>query len=195
MSSSRRLNVNEPVLSGKKVFLRFPTAQDCSEFTALNRASSKLHRNFVRPPKQRKQFTTFLRRCAQPDSVCFLSCRNEDNAVLGSVVLSKIVRGPLQSAYLGYYIGARYAHAGYMTEAIQLVLRYAFRELKLHRVEANIQPLNVASLALVKRLGFVREGYSRRYLKVCGRWRDHERWAIIVEDWKASKKDHRGLQN
>jgi ribosomal-protein-alanine N-acetyltransferase len=72
-----------------------------------------------------------------------------------------------------------------MSEALQLMLKYAFKKLKLHRLEANIQPGNAASIALVKRAGFVREGYSQRYLKVSGRWRDHERWAIIAEDWRA----------
>lgn len=71
-----------------------------------------------------------------------------------------------------------------MTEAMQLMLRYAFERLRLHRIEANVQPENSPSLALVKRAGFIREGYSRRYLKVCGRWRDHERWAILAEDWR-----------
>jgi [ribosomal protein S5]-alanine N-acetyltransferase len=75
-----------------------------------------------------------------------------------------------------------------MTEAIQLMLDYAFRQRNLHRLEANIQPDNAASVALIKRAGFVREGYSRRYLKICGRWRDHERWAILAEDWKAGVK-------
>ena len=74
-----------------------------------------------------------------------------------------------------------------MSEALRLVLKYSFEKLGLHRLEANIQPLNRASIALVKRAGFVREGFSRRYLKICGRWRDHERWAIIVEDWKAKR--------
>ena len=91
----------------------------------------------------------------------------------------------LQNAYLGYYVGALHARRGYMTEALQLMLRYAFVKLRLHRLEANIQPRNVASIALVKRAGFRQEGFSRRYLKVCGRWRDHERWAIIAEDWKS----------
>ena len=81
-------------------------------------------------------------------------------------------------------MGAPFAGQGYMTEAIQLMLRYAFKQLRLHRLEANIQPGNIASIALVRRAGFVREGYSRRYLKICGQWRDHERWAIIAEDWK-----------
>ena len=69
-----------------------------------------------------------------------------------------------------------------MTEALGLVLDYAFRQLRLHRLEANIQPENAASIALVERLGFHREGYSPRYLKLGGRWRDHQRWAIVAED-------------
>jgi ribosomal-protein-alanine N-acetyltransferase len=68
------------------------------------------------------------------------------------------------------------------------MLEYAFEHLKLHRLQANIQPGNIASIALVKRTGFIREGFSRRYLKICGRWRDHERWAIIAEDWKSKRK-------
>ena len=97
---------------------------------------------------------------------------------------NEIVRGPAQSAFLGYWIGARYARQGYMTEALQLALRHAFRVLRLHRVEANIMPANRASIALVRRAGFQREGYSTRYLKIAGRWADHERWALTVEDWR-----------
>src|SRR5262249_23165406 len=89
------------------------------------------------------------------------------------------------SAYLGYYIGQRFAGRKYMSEAIELVLQVAFKKLKLHRLEANIQPGNTASIAVVRRAGFVQEGFSRRYLKIGGRWRDHERWAILVEDWKS----------
>ena len=109
----------------------------------------------------------------------------EDGAIVGSLALSQIFRGNFQSAYLGYQIAEPFAGRGYMTEALQLALRYAFRELDLHRVEANIQPENKASLALVRRAGFVREGYSRRYLKIGGRWRDHERWALLREEWRA----------
>ena len=106
---------------------------------------------------------------------------------MGSIALSQIFRCGFLSAYLGYQIGAEFARQGYMTEAIQLMLRYAFVDLKLHRLEANIQPGNAASVACVKRAGFVQEGYSRRYLKIGGRWRDHERWAILVEDWRKQR--------
>lgn len=175
-------------LMGKRVFLRFPTRRDTEEFLALNRASTRLHQGLVSPPTRPTQFDAFLKRSRRADSKCFLICRVQDRAILGSINLSQIFLGAFRSAYLGYYIGEQYSGQGYMTEAFYLILRYAFEQLKLHRLEANIQPQNVASIALVKRAGFVREGFSRRYLKVCGRWRDHERWAIIAEDWKTKRK-------
>jgi ribosomal-protein-alanine N-acetyltransferase len=169
---------------GKTVLLRPPGKSDLSEFIALNRASVRWHRGLVSPPTGPEEFAAFLRRSRRVDAVSFLICRIEDSAIAGAVSLSQIFRGGFQNAYLGYYVGAPYARRGYMTEALQLVLQYTFEQLKLHRLEANIQPANAASIALVKRAGFSREGFSRRYLKVCGRWRDHERWAIIAEDWK-----------
>jgi [ribosomal protein S5]-alanine N-acetyltransferase len=74
-----------------------------------------------------------------------------------------------------------------MTEALPLALRHAFQTLELHRVEANIMPTNRSSLALVTRANFRREGYSPRYLKIAGRWRDHERWALLAEDWQRAR--------
>jgi ribosomal-protein-alanine N-acetyltransferase len=176
---------------GKRVFLRSPNSSDQAEFIALNLASTRFHRGLVSPPKTPGQFATFLQRSNREDSVCLFICLKADGAIIGAMSLSQIFRGRFQNAYLGYYIGANHAGRGYMTEALRLALRYAFDLLKLHRLEANIQPGNVASIALVKRAGFILEGYSRRYLKVCGRWRDHERWAIIAEDWK-SKSGRQG---
>jgi ribosomal-protein-alanine N-acetyltransferase len=163
--------------------------RDAAEFTSLNRRSTSLHRGLASPPKTHEQFLAFLTRVRQPASVCFLVCRNEDDAIVGAIMLHQIFQGPFRSAYLGYFIGAPFANRGYMTEALQLMLRYAFKKIKLHRLEANIQPGNTASIALVRRAGFRREGYSPRYLKICGRWRDHERWAITVEDWRSLKTD------
>jgi ribosomal-protein-alanine N-acetyltransferase len=116
-----------------------------------------------------------------------LACRNEDGAIVGFFNISNIIRGPLQSAFVGYGGVAAMAGRGYMTEGMRLVLRHAFLVLRLHRLEANIQPANTASIAPARRCGFEREGYSTRYLKVGGRWRDHERWAIWVERWRADR--------
>jgi ribosomal-protein-alanine N-acetyltransferase len=175
------------VIEGKRIFLRSPQAKDQDEYLALNRRSASFNRGLASPPTRPEQFAAFLERCRVDTTACFFICRRTDRRVLGTINLRQIDRGGFHSAYLGYQIGAEFARQGYMTEAIALVLRHAFVDLKLHRLEANIQPGNVASIALVKRAGFVKEGFSRRYLKICGRWRDHERWAILVEDWHAKK--------
>lgn len=107
---------------------------------------------------------------------------------MGACNLSQIFRGNLRQAFLGYWVGAAFSGQGYMTEALHLALRYAFKNLKLHRIEANIQPENEDSKRLAARTGFRLEGFSPRYLKVVGRWRDHERWAICREDWARSLK-------
>lgn len=175
------------IIKGKRVVLRLPVKRDAAEFLAVNRRSAAFNRGRASPPVRPDQFDVFVKRNKRPDCVCLLICRKEDGAIMGSIAISQIVRGFFRSAYLGYQIGEEFSGQGYMTEAIQLALRYAFVNLKLHRLEANIQPDNAASIALVKRAGFVCEGYSRRYLKICGRWRDHERWALLLEDWSKQR--------
>jgi ribosomal-protein-alanine N-acetyltransferase len=174
---------NRHLQTGKRVFLRYAYDSDETEFLDLMKKSRLLHRGFVSPPLEASQFRAFLERGKQPDIRSYLACRCEDRKIVGVFNLSQIFMGGFRSAYLGYYVGSPFANQGYMREGLQLVLSEAFRRLKLHRVEANIQPSNVSSIALASRAGFSREGYSRGYLKIGGRWRDHERWAILVENW------------
>lgn len=168
-----------------RVWLRAPEARDADELLALNRASSALHHPWVAPPTSSEGFTQYLQRCAREDVCGMLACQRSDGAIVGAITLSQIFYGALQSAYMGYYVGAPFAGRGLMREAVALALDHAFGPLGLHRVEANIQPGNAASLALVRRLGFTREGSSRRYLFIDGDWRDHERFAMLAEDWAA----------
>lgn len=170
--------------AGATVYIRSPENRDGDEFLRLNRASRQFYKGWLTPMTTPQQFANYIKRCRRSDFAGFLVCRQTDGAIVGSINLSQIFHGGFKSAYLGYQVGARFAGQGYMSEALKLVLGYAFNEMKLHRLEANIQPGNKASIALVKRAGFTKEGYSRRYLKICGRWRDHERWAIIAEDWR-----------
>jgi len=181
-------------IAGRNVYLRHPTLEDRDEFIALNRASKRLHRGLASPPIDTEQFASLLERCGRSDMECFFVCRVEDGAIVGAINLSQIVRGAFQNAYLGYHVGEQFARRGYMTEAIELAVTYAFETLKLHRLEANIQPGNLPSIAIVKRAGFLREGYSKRYLKICGKWCDHERWAILAEDWEAQRKSRRKVR-
>ena len=159
---------------------------------------SVLIAGFVVPPTTpaayREYLARFASRRAGVRNLGFFAVRLEDRSIVGVLNLSEIVRGAFESAYLGYYALAPYANAGYMSEAMVLVLDTAFDALGLHRVEANVQPVNARSLALVERAGFSREGYSRRYVKVGGRWRDHVRYAMLAEDWRAIKRKRKGVR-
>jgi [ribosomal protein S5]-alanine N-acetyltransferase len=174
-----------PERAERPVYLRAPRAEDCEAFIAAMRASRALHQPWVTPPLTFTQYEAWLERSREQAFDPLLACRVEDGAIVGFLNLSNIVRGAFQNAFVGYGGVATYAGQGYMTAALRLTLARAFTELRLHRVEANIQPGNAASLALARRCGFVREGFSERYLKVGGRWRDHERWAIRREQWLA----------
>ena len=180
---------------GERVFLRPLAAADEREYRALLRASRAFHRRwFPAPPPGfdpagPEAFRRALEHRANADRV--VVCRAEDGAIVGSFHLSEIVRGPFQNAFLGYWAGAPFRGQGYMGAGLPLLLRRAFGPLALHRVEANIQPQNAPSIALVRGAGFRNEGLARRYLKIAGRWRDHEHWVLLAEDWRAAGKRSR----
>jgi ribosomal-protein-alanine N-acetyltransferase len=115
----------------------------------------------------------------------FLVIHRDSGGIAGVININDIIRGAFQSASLGYFAFAPHARQGLMHEGMLLALKHTFNKLKLHRVEANIQPGNHASIALARKCGFVREGFSRRMLKVHGRWRDHQRWALLAEDFQS----------
>jgi len=168
------------------VRIAHPTSADEAELLAMNRSSERFHRPWAHPPQEADGFRELLERDAREDCEVFLVRRESDDALVGVFVLSQIFRKAFQSAYLGYYGSREHGGNGYMREGLALVLDQSFGSLGLHRVEANIQPGNHASLALARAAGFRREGFSPRYLKIGGRWRDHERLAILAEDWLGS---------
>lgn len=173
-----------PLESGPRTFLRRPGAADLAEFVALARQSRRLHRSFARPPDTPATYRGWLARGAEPSVELHLLCLKDSGAIAGVLNLSEIVRGPLQAANLGYYAFAPHAGKGYMREGVDLVLARAFLALGLHRVEANVQPSNLASLRLVLASGFRCEGYAPRLVYIAGRWRDHVRFAIDLESWQ-----------
>lgn len=178
-------------MMGKRVHLRLPRQSDQKAFIAAARASRRLHSGWVQAPETPASYAAYVDRYAfrgrSPRYAGFLVVRNDDLALAGVINFSEIVRGAFHSAYVGYYAFAQLAGDGYMTEGFALALDFAFRRLALHRVEANVQPANRRSIALVTRLGFEREGYSRRYVKIAGRWRDHMRFAMLAEDWRGKR--------
>ena len=171
-----------------RVVIRPLTMDDCDAFLAAVARSRALHRPWVTPPSTRAAFRGYVERHATETQRGFLIIEGTSGQLAGVINIGQIIRGPLQSAFLGYYTFAGFEQRGFMRDGLQQVLHHAFTKLKLHRLEANIQPGNITSKRLVRGLGFTREGFSRRYLKVSRRWRDHERWALLVEDWKRPKR-------
>jgi ribosomal-protein-alanine N-acetyltransferase len=167
---------------GGRVIVRALALADREAFLDMVRESRDLHRPWTYPPERADQFEDLVSRSARDDFVCLAACLAEGGDLVGIFTVSQIVRGYFQSAYLGYYAGARHAGKGLMRESMELVLDYAFGTLALHRIEANIQPGNAPSIALARGAGFRLEGFSPRYLLIGGRWRDHERYAITAEE-------------
>jgi [ribosomal protein S5]-alanine N-acetyltransferase len=173
----------EPPPDGARVRLRVLERSDRDQFLALARESRELHRPWTYPPERADQFDDLFSRSRREDFVCLLACLVEDDReIAGVFTISQIVRGAFQSAYLGYYANARHAGRGLMREAMEQLLDHAFGPLALHRLEANIQPGNQPSIALARGAGFRLEGFSPRYLLIGGQWRDHERYAITVDE-------------
>ena len=161
-----------------KVSLRPPAAADQKEFLARARASRALHGRWIQAPETAAAFRKLLERVNGPGHCGLLVCERGTEDIAGAIIISNIILGAFRSGYTGYYAFAGYEGRGLMREGLRAAVRHAFGELGLHRLEANIQPDNAASIALARSCGFALEGYSPRYLKIAGRWRDHERWAI-----------------
>lgn len=170
-----------------RVELLRPAKRHAAEFLAAVARSRPLHRNLVTPLRTESAFLKFVNHCRNPRCSNFFVILRESRELVGAINIENIVHGYFQSATLGYYAFLPHAGKGLMREGLIQTLNHAFIDLKLHRLEANIQPTNARSIALVRGLGFELEGYSPEYLKISGRWRDHERWAIRVSQWKPSQ--------
>jgi [ribosomal protein S5]-alanine N-acetyltransferase len=179
-----------PAIAGEKVVLRTPQMADCGEWVALREAS----RDFLVPweptwPADDLTRASFRRRIKRYDedqrcdlAYAFFIFRKRDNVLVGGLTLANIRRGCAQAGSLGYWIGAPYARQGYMTSAVNALVPFAFKTLNLHRIEAACIPTNAASIGLLEKTGFTREGFARKYLCIDGRWQDHLLYARLEED-------------
>jgi ribosomal-protein-alanine N-acetyltransferase len=191
MAFFRTVSFNDPMPSvpGDRVSLRAPQGGDHAEWAALREAS----RTFLTPweptwPSDdltRSAFRRRLKRYADDQrsdlAYAFLIFRNDDNAMVGGLTLANIRRGVAQAGAIGYWIGAPFAHQGYMTAAVRALIPFCFRSLRLHRLEAACIPGNAASVSLLEKTGFTREGYAREYLCINGVWQDHLLYARLQD--------------
>ncbi|MGA4838721.1 GNAT family N-acetyltransferase [Streptomyces sp. G45] len=168
--------------TGPRVGIRPFTRADGAEFTARARQSQELHRPWLFPPKTPEAYAAYADTLiGDPAKAGFLVCERGSGAIAGFININNIVEGGFRSGALGYGAFAHAAGRGLMREALGLVVAYAFGELRLHRLEINVQPGNAASIALARSAGFRLEGFSPDFLFVDGAWRDHQRWALTVE--------------
>lgn len=168
--------------------LREPSVQDEAIFISTMNKSQEFHFPFISAPKTPEEFTNYLEKSKKESEKYFLAYSN-DNEIIGVFNVSGIVQGVFKSAYLGYYASVDFAGKGLMSKSLKLVLKEIFTTLDLHRIEANIQPTNKASIHLATKNGFFKEGFSPRYLKVNGIWQDHFRFALTREDWLSNHND------
>lgn len=177
-----------------RLVLRRPRLEDEAEYLAVLERSAAFHAPWSPlPPTDIEPYGSeaFARVFKSDDGhqcVRGFVFAKDDGRLVGNVNASGIIRGVFHNAFIGYWLAEGETGQGYMSEALGLMLGYVFRPLEagglgLHRVEANIMPHNAASKALVDRLGFRREGYSPGYLKIAGKWQDHERYALLAEEW------------
>jgi ribosomal-protein-alanine N-acetyltransferase len=189
MALFRTINLADqpPLIEGAGVFLRAPQSGDYAEWTALRETS----RAFLTPWEPtwpaddltRSAFRRRLRRYAEDQrndqAYAYFLFRSGDQVLVGGLTLANLRRGVAQAGSLGYWIGATYARRGYMTAAVAALIPYAFTTLRLHRLEAACIPTNAASISLLEKTGFEREGYAREYLCINGQWQDHLLYARL----------------
>jgi ribosomal-protein-alanine N-acetyltransferase len=174
-------NDYNPLVRGRELWLRPPQMSDYAEWAQL-RALSREHltpwepqwaRDELSRAAFRRRLRHYYREQREDQGYAFFLFRTGDDTLLGGVTLSNVRRGVSQSASLGYWLGATHARQGYMTAGVRMLLPVAFEELRLHRLEAACLPSNAASIRVLERNSFQREGLARHYLKINGTWQDH----------------------
>jgi ribosomal-protein-alanine N-acetyltransferase len=167
-----------------RVRLERPSARREHDYLEAALRSRALHRGYVVPASTPREYRAYLLRSRRSNQESFFVVDAGSGDLAGVVNINDIVRHTELSGRLGYYAFVPHAGCGLLREGLSLVIERAFRELGLHRLEANVQPGNRRSIALVKGLDFRREGKARGFLKIGNRWRDHERWALLKEEWR-----------
>ena len=183
------------MLVSQRLLLRPLTRDDAPALLAV----SLVNRAFMRPWEPRRDVEAYTleameqgveeqqRQWSEDRGYSFGVWEQAAGTLIGRVTLSRITRRAFQNCGLGYWLDAAHNGRGYTTEAVRLVLDYAFGELGFHRVEAATLLHNVGSIRVLEKTGFRREGLALRYLQIDGRWQDHYLWAITSEEWPAAE--------
>lgn len=177
-------------IEGKQIYLKLYEISDAEMLLDLNIRNKEFFEKYSSTRKeeyytvdfQRKYIEKSLEQKEKDEKYTFGIFLRGTDTLIGTIMLSEILRGPLQSCYIGYALDKLHNGRGYTTEAVQLLVKYAFEELKLHRIEAGVMPHNLASIRVLEKAGFQKEGIARKSVEINGRWEDHQVLAIINGD-------------
>lgn len=179
------------ILQGQNIYLRFLELEDAGDMFSLNLKNKDFFRQYVTTRHegfytlegQAARILESIKEKEQDHKYSFGIFLNSSNKLVGNISLTEVLRGALQGCYIGYYLDESCNGKGYMTEAVKLVTKYAFEELKLHRIEAGVMPHNIRSIKVLEKAGYVKEGIARKNVMINGEWRDHQVLAIINENY------------
>ncbi|UOQ42823.1 GNAT family N-acetyltransferase [Halobacillus salinarum] len=177
-------------LKGERVYLCPFEVHDASSRLELQRDNREFFEtysmmrseDYYTYEKQRELINQFAEEMKRDNEYHFGIFTSIDEKLVGTINLFQVIRGSLQSAFIGYFISKKHNGLGYATEAVKLIVDYSFNQLELHRIEAGVIPQNTASIRVLEKAGFHKEGISRKNVKINGRWEDHQVLALINPD-------------
>jgi [ribosomal protein S5]-alanine N-acetyltransferase len=178
------------MLIGENIYIRPFTEEDADDLLNLQQGNRQFFEqfsyerdeNFYTLAAQQKRIENFQNDWQDDESYQFGIFTNETDKLIGTINLFQVLRGSLQSAFIGYFLDKLHNGKGYTTEAAKLVVQYAFNELHLHRIEAGVMPHNIGSIRVLEKAGFHKEGIAVKNVRINGRWEDHQVLAIINPD-------------
>jgi len=178
-------------VTGENIVVKLAEESDTESLLALevkNRSFFQLFtglrdESFYTHEGQLKRIQDAIKMQKEDRGYLFIIQLRSTGQLIGAVMLTEVVRGNLQSCWIGYFLDKDFNGRGYMTEAVKMVVSHAFTELDFHRLEAGVMPHNVGSIKVLLKAGFTKEGIARKNVKINGQWEDHQTLAIIQEDW------------
>jgi [ribosomal protein S5]-alanine N-acetyltransferase len=178
-------------IQGEKIYIRFFEESDAEAYTKLQLRNREFFKKYVTTRSeefytleyQRQFIKNTITGREKDERYVFGIFETHTNEVMGNVALTEVLRGPLQSCYIGYSLDLGCNGRGYMSEAVKLAVAYGFDKLQLHRIEAGVMPHNLGSIRVLEKAGFVKEGIARKNVNINGNWEDHQVLAIIEEDY------------
>lgn len=174
----------------KNIYIRFLKETDAAAVLDLNLRNREFFQKYVTTRSddfytigyQENLIRESITKRENDEKYVFGIFLRDTDELIGNVTLSEVLRGALQSCFIGYYLDFQHNGKGYMTEVVKLAVDFGFNELHLHRIEAGVMPHNIGSMRVLEKAGFQKEGIARKNVKINGRWEDHQVLAIIAEN-------------